>query len=56
MIPRDYALLAQEAYRAKPDIGSAPGPPCAIVRDTAGGLVIAFPGTDTCCVFDYTIN
>lgn len=47
MTPRDYALLAQEAYSAKPDIGSAPGPSCAIVRKTADGLVIAFPGTDS---------
>jgi triacylglycerol lipase len=47
MNARDYALLAQEAYSAKPDIGSAPGPSCAIVRKTADGLVIAFPGTDS---------
>lgn len=45
--PVDYARLAQEAYSAKPDIGSAPGPSCAIVRQTADGLVIAFPGTDS---------
>ncbi|MFM0044151.1 lipase family protein [Paraburkholderia sediminicola] len=43
----DYALIAQEAYSAKPDIGSVPGPSCAIVRNTADGLVIAFPGTDS---------
>ena len=47
MTPRAYALLAQEAYSAKPDIGSAPGPSCAIVRQTPDGLVIAFPGTDS---------
>lgn len=47
MTPRDWALIAQEAYTAKPDIGSAPGPSCAIVRHTADGLVIAFPGTDS---------
>ncbi|CAJ2711987.1 lipase family protein [Burkholderia pseudomallei] len=47
MTPHDYALLAQEAYTAKPDIGSAPGPSCAIVRQTPAGLVIAFPGTDS---------
>lgn len=47
MNARDYALLAQEAYSAKPDIGSCPGPSCAIVRDTAAGRVIAFPGTDS---------
>ncbi|KWN80885.1 lipase [Burkholderia ubonensis] len=47
MTPRDFAILAQEAYKAKPDIGSAPGPSCAIVRQTLAGLVIAFPGTDS---------
>lgn len=47
MTPRDFALLAQEAYSAKPDIGSAPGPSCAIVRNTSDGIVIAFPGTDS---------
>lgn len=47
LLPVDYARIAQEAYAAKPDIGSAPGPSCAIVRKTADGLVIAFPGTDS---------
>lgn len=47
MNAHDYALLAQEAYSAKPDIGTAPGPSCAIVRDTSDGRVIAFPGTDS---------
>ncbi|WP_322076410.1 alpha/beta fold hydrolase [Burkholderia cepacia] len=46
MTPRDYALLAQEAYSAKPDIGKADSASRAIVRQTAGGLVVAFPGTD----------
>lgn len=46
MTPHDYALLAQEAYSAKPDIGKADSASRAIVRKTAGGLVIAFPGTD----------
>ncbi|KVR89218.1 lipase family protein [Burkholderia vietnamiensis] len=46
MTPRDYALLAQEAYSAKPDIGNADSASRAIVRQTAGGLVVAFPGTD----------
>lgn len=46
MTPRDYALLAQEAYSAKPDIGKADSASRAIVRQTAAGLVIAFPGTD----------
>lgn len=46
MSPRDYALIAQEAYSAKPDIGNADSASRAIVRQTAGGLVVAFPGTD----------
>lgn len=46
MTPRDFALLAQEAYSAKPDIGKADSASRAIVRQTAGGLVVAFPGTD----------
>lgn len=46
MTPRDYALLAQEAYSAKPDIGRADSASRAIVRQTAAGLVVAFPGTD----------
>ncbi|MBR8074128.1 alpha/beta fold hydrolase [Burkholderia cenocepacia] len=46
MTPRDYALLAQEAYSAKPDIGKEDSASRAIVRQTAGGLVVAFPGTD----------
>lgn len=47
MSPYDYALLAQEAYSASPDIGAGTGPSCAIVRDVADGRVIAFPGTDS---------
>jgi hypothetical protein len=46
MIPRDFALLAQEAYSAAPDIGKADSASRAIIRNTAAGLVIAFPGTD----------
>lgn len=46
MTPRDFALLAQEAYSATPDIGKADSASRAIVRETAIGLVIAFPGTD----------
>jgi hypothetical protein len=46
MTPRDYALLAQEAYSAKPDIGDENSASRAIVRQTAAGLVVAFPGTD----------
>ena len=46
MTPRDFALLAQEAYTAKPDIGKADSASRAIVRHTAAGLCIAFPGTD----------
>lgn len=46
MTPRDYALLAQEAYSAKPDIGKADSASRAIVRQTGAGLCVAFPGTD----------
>lgn len=46
MTPRDYALLAQEAYSAAPDIGKADSASRAIVRTTADGLCVAFPGTD----------
>jgi alpha-beta hydrolase superfamily lysophospholipase len=46
MTPYDFALLAQEAYTAAPDIGKADSASRAIVRQTAGGLVVAFPGTD----------
>ncbi|WP_423379161.1 alpha/beta fold hydrolase [Burkholderia sp. LMG 32019] len=46
MTPRDFALLAQEAYSAKPDIGKADSASRAIVRETVAGLVVAFPGTD----------
>jgi predicted lipase len=45
--PHAYALLAQEAYSAKPDIGHIGSASRAIVRDTEDGLVVAFPGTDT---------
>lgn len=57
MTPHDYALIAQEAYSAKPDIGSADSASRAIVRDTPGGLVGAFPGTDNieCFVADVDI-
>lgn len=46
MTPRDYALIAQEAYSAAPDIGIADSASRAIVRQTADGLVIAFRGSD----------
>ena len=46
MTPRDYALLAQEAYTAVPDIGIAASASRAILRDTPAGLVVAFPGSD----------
>jgi hypothetical protein len=46
MTPRDFALIAQEAYSAAPDIGKADSASRAIVRRTAVGLVVAFPGTD----------
>jgi len=46
MSPYAYALLAQEAYAAKPDIGAADSASRAIIRNTADGLVVAFPGSD----------
>lgn len=46
MRPYDYALLAQEAYTAAPDIGQANSASRAIVRHSPVGLCIAFPGTD----------
>lgn len=46
MTPRDFALLAQEAYDAPPDIGQIDSASRAIVRQTPGGLVIAFRGSD----------
>ncbi|WP_186288604.1 lipase family protein [Burkholderia gladioli] len=46
MTPHDFALLARDAYTAAPDIGAADSASRAIVRQTAVGLVIAFPGTD----------
>ncbi|MFL9904753.1 lipase, partial [Paraburkholderia fungorum] len=42
----DYALLAQEAYSAKPDIGVDGSASQAIVRHTESGLCIAFTGTE----------
>lgn len=46
MTPRDYAALAQLAYDAPPDIGKADSASRAIVRTTADGLWVAFPGSD----------
>jgi hypothetical protein len=46
MSPRDWALLAQEAYTAKPDIGVDGSASQAIVRHTDDGLCIAFTGTE----------
>lgn len=46
MTPHDSALLAQAAYDAPPDIGELDSASRAIVRDTPGGLVIAFRGSD----------
>lgn len=46
MDAHDFALLAQEAYSAAPDIGIADSASRAIVRQTASGLVVAFRGSD----------
>jgi triacylglycerol lipase len=44
--PRDYALIALEAYSAAPDIGVEKSASRAIIRDTPAGLVVAFPGSN----------
>lgn len=46
MTPRDFAILAQEAYNVAPDIGQIDSASRAIVRQTPGGLAIAFRGSD----------
>lgn len=46
MTPRDFALLAEEAYNVAPDIGQIDSASRAIVRPTASGLVVAFRGSD----------
>jgi triacylglycerol lipase len=46
MTPRDFAMIANEAYTAVPDIGVADSASRAILRHTAAGLVVAFPGSD----------
>lgn len=58
MNPRDFALIAQEAYSAKPDIGEADSASRAILRDTPAGLVVAFPGSDNfeCWRADFDID
>lgn len=53
MSPWEYALLAQEAYTAAPDIGQDDSASRAIIREVDDGLAIAFPGTDNIpCVAD----
>jgi hypothetical protein len=46
MTPHDWALLAQAAYDSAPDIGQIDSASRAIVRQTEGGLVVAFRGSD----------
>lgn len=46
MSPHDWALLAQAAYDAPPDIGQLDSASRAIVRQTEGGLVVSFRGSD----------
>jgi predicted lipase len=46
MNAQDFALLAQEAYTAAPDVGKADSASRAIVRQTTAGLVVAFRGSD----------
>lgn len=58
MTPRDFALIAQEAYSAAPDIGKADSASRAIVRQTAAGCVVAFPGSDNldCWLTDFDMT
>lgn len=58
MTPHDFALLAQEAYSAAPDIGQEDSASRAIIRQTDAGLVVAFPGTDNaeCLAADFDIE
>jgi triacylglycerol lipase len=58
MTPKDFALLAQEAYSAPPDIGVVGSASRAILRHTDVGLVVAFPGTDNlaCFAADFDIE
>jgi len=58
LTPRDFALLAQDAYTAAPDIGKADSASRAIVRQTAAGLVVAFPGSDNldCWLTDFDVT
>jgi triacylglycerol lipase len=51
MTPRDYALLAQEAYTAAPDIGVADSASRIILRDTAVGQVVTYRGSDDAMSF-----
>lgn len=51
MTPHDFAMIAQEAYSAVPDIGIADSASRAILRHTDVGLVVAFPGTDNLASF-----
>lgn len=51
MTPRDYALLAQEAYTSAPDIGVEASASRAIIRHTDDGLCVVFPGTDNLACF-----
>lgn len=58
MTPKGYALLAQEAYTAAPDIGIEASASRAIIRTTDDGLCVVFPGTDNwqCLVADFDIS
>lgn len=58
MTPRDFALLAQEAYTAAPDIRKADSASRAIVRQTAAGLVVALPDSDNldCWLADFDVT
>lgn len=57
MSPYDYALIAQEAYAAAPDIGVSGSASRAIIRHTSAGVCVAFPGSDNpeCWETDFNV-
>ena len=58
MNPLTYALLAQKAYSAAPQIGQQDTAARAIFEETVDGLAFAFPGTNNvaCFLADLDVN
>lgn len=56
MMPLHFAMLANEAYSAKPDIGDANSASRAITRLTDAGFCVAFPGTNNADSFAADLN